>query len=67
MICLNELKFYTNGMLLGIAASTTCCVIGISILLEKNKEKRAAITLDGVDTENGIELDSVAQPGRAKF
>ena len=33
MLCLNELRYYTNVQLLGIAASTTCCIIGISILL----------------------------------
>lgn len=39
MVCLNEIKFYTTGMLLGIAASTVFNVIGIWFLLEKNKEK----------------------------
>ena len=43
LLCLNELKFYTFGMLSGIAASTLICSLGIYILLEKNKEKKAAI------------------------
>ena len=43
MLCLNELRFYTVVQLYGIAASTFCCIIGIVILLEKNKEKREAL------------------------
>lgn len=43
MICLDEIKFYTYGMLLGIVCSTCLCCIGISFFIIKNKEKRAAI------------------------
>lgn len=43
MLCLNELRFYTWRMLGGIFLSTLCCLIGICILLEKNKNKRAAV------------------------
>ena len=43
LLCLNELKFYTYDMLSGIAFSTLICALGIYVLLEKNKEKRAAI------------------------
>ena len=43
LLCLNELKFYTFGMLGGIGLSTCICSFGILILLEKNKEKGPAI------------------------
>ena len=43
MVCLNELRFYTAYMLMGIAFSTMVSALGISILLQKNKEKRAAV------------------------
>jgi len=58
MLCLNELRFYTWNMLGGIFLSTICCIIGISILLEKNKEKRAAInTVENGD--DGMEQDDI--------
>lgn len=41
MLCLNELKFYTNAMLLAITVSTLLNVLGIYILLQKNREKGA--------------------------
>ena len=43
MVCLNELRYYTAYMLLGIAFSTMVSALGISILLQKNKEKRVAV------------------------
>ena len=43
LLCLNELKFYTYGMLSGIGTSTLICAVGIYVLLEKNKDKRKAI------------------------
>merc|ERR1712110_255861 len=36
LLCLNELKFYTYGMLSGIGTSTLICAVGIYVLLEKN-------------------------------
>ena len=39
MLCLNELKFYSNAMLLGIVLSTLCSLTGIYILLQKKKAK----------------------------
>ena len=43
MVCLNELRYYTAYMLMGIAFSTMVSALGISILLHKNKEKRTAV------------------------
>ena len=40
MLCLNELKFYSNTMLLAIAFATVSCSVGVYILLQKNKDKR---------------------------
>ena len=34
-------------MLCGIAVSALCCILGISFLLEKNREKLAAVTPTG--------------------
>lgn len=68
MLCLNELRFYTTGMLLGILLSTTCCIIGITVLLEKNREKRKAVASaedGGVNPD--LELDDLSQPGGIKF
>lgn len=55
MICLNELKFYTAYMLLGITVSAMCCVIGILFLLEKNREKMAAVPLQACAVESDTE------------
>ena len=46
-------------MLSGIAASTLICSLGIYILLEKNKEKRAAIhsAVQQTDQEEGTEME----------
>ena len=57
MICLDEVKFYTKGMLLGILFSIICCMVGISFLLEKNKEKRAALRA----SQGGDEMADGAQ------
>ena len=62
MLCLNELRFYTWGMLGGIFLSTICCIIGIIILLEKNKEKRAAIK----NGDDGMELDDIMASQKSK-
>ena len=43
MICLNELKFYSLAMIAGITVSAVCCIFGILFLLEKNREKLAAV------------------------
>ena len=43
LLCLNEMRFYTFGMLGGIGLSTVICSIGIFVLLEKNREKGEAI------------------------
>ena len=43
LLCLNEMRFYTFGMLGGIGLSTFICSLGIFVLLEKNKEKRAPV------------------------
>mmetsp|Transcript_12351 Transcript_12351/g.15751 ORF Transcript_12351/g.15751 Transcript_12351/m.15751 type:complete len:188 (-) Transcript_12351:83-646(-) len=39
MLCLNELKFYSNKMLCAIGGATILCCLGIYILLEKNRDK----------------------------
>lgn len=43
MICLDEIKFYSATMLLAIAAATLLNVLGIYILLQKNREKRVML------------------------
>ena len=50
-------------MLSGIAASTLICSLGIYILLEKNKEKRAAIhsAVQQTDQEEGTEMEQVSK------
>lgn len=60
MVCLNEIKFYTTGMLLGIAASTVFNIIGIWFLLEKNKEKMDAAPSVSCAVESDTEdLDDI--------
>ena len=48
-------------MLLGIAVSTICCIVGISFLLEKNREKLSAVAVTscaaGSDTEDVTDAD----------
>lgn len=62
LLCLNEIKFYTFGMLGGIGISTFICSIGIFVLLEKNKDKGPAIheSLNQTDQEETIEMGQVA-------
>lgn len=60
MVCLNEIQFYTTGMLLGIAASTVFNIIGICFLLEKNKEKMDAAPSVACAVESDTEdLDDI--------
>ena len=41
MLCLNELQFYTAEMLAAIGFSTLINCLGIYVLLEKHRDKRA--------------------------
>ena len=69
MVCLNELRFYTAYMLMGIAFSTMVSALGISILLQKNKEKRAAVMsslLEEQDREDGCGQASDCGGGAAR-
>ena len=60
MICLNEIKFYTTGMLFGIAVSTLIVFSGIYVLLVKNKEKmQAAPSVSCAAESDTEELDDV--------
>lgn len=65
MLCLDELRFYSGYTLLGIMFSTTCCIIGITVLLEKNKEKRKAVISTeegggGVNVHGELEMDDLS-------
>lgn len=46
MLCLNELKFYDNAMLFAITFSALLNLLGIYILLQKNREKGDLVTGD---------------------
>ena len=43
MLCLNELQFYTTEMLAAIGLSTLINCLGIYVLLEKHRDKRAQV------------------------
>ena len=45
MVCLDELRFYTNSTLGCILFATLCCCLGIKILLLKYEEKVASINI----------------------
>ena len=57
MLCLNELKFYTAEMLAAIGLSTGLNCVGIYILLQKNRDKRAQIS-----GASDAQLDTEAAP-----
>ena len=66
MICLNELKFYSLAMIAGITISAVCCIFGILFLLEKNREKLAAVNSMMANNENESESEEMENIDKAK-
>ena len=50
MLCLDELSQYSWDQLMGIALSVILCLLGILVILEKNKNKREGISVDSEET-----------------
>ena len=59
MICLNELKFYSLAMIAGITISAVCCIFGILFLLEKNREKLAAVNSMANNENESEEMENI--------